>query len=148
MVGTVKYTEEFVDQYGSKRWVGIELQYDMAARTAAEMFLEAEAAVRTHANVLSRVEPIPIPAGQVVQVEKPQPTIDMYQQIVACATIEELSTFRIVVESSNNPDLVAVYQLRRKQLIKEETEGIMQKTEELLPWAAELPLPRKKRSLK
>lgn len=150
MVGTVKYTQEFTDQYGVKRWIGIELPYDITTRTPAEIFLEAEAAVKAHANTIGDVlqVPKPLPVTPVVQAEKNDAPIDIYQQIAACTTIEELSTFRIYVESQHNPDLIAVYGLRRKQLIGSETEGIIQKADELLPQESELPSPRKKRSLK
>ena len=130
MVGTVKYTQEFVDQYGNRRWIGVELQYDMNMRTPAEMFLEAEAAVKAHGNYYlepTKTEQAPIPT---VQVNKTTGAVDLYHQMSECNTLEEIDSFKRLVDLSHNENLLAAFKIKRKAIVDAEKQAIIGRTED------------------
>jgi len=145
MVGTVKYTEEFFNPLtGKKKWIGIELPFDMTHKSPAEMFLQAEAAVKEYASNSPDLKDESVAAP--VQVEKKEDPVGIYHQIVSCTDITVLDTFKRLIELLKNDDLMAVYNMRRKELIKGETQQIIEKTDERTQQGTELNPPRKKRS--
>lgn len=111
MIGTAKYTEEFLDpNTGLRKWIGMELQYDTNLRSAHDVFVEIDKEVQAFANHKKQ--------GSVVQKkeEKEIKVGDMYALIADCKSLDDINSFKKLVELQRDANLIEVWKLRRSQI--------------------------------
>jgi len=112
--GIVKYSEEFVNSVGLKKWRGIELPFDMKSEDPLDVFARAESIViRSQANMKEvQVDNVSIP---VIQVQKEEKAIGLYvEDIMSCKSILVLDTYRPLIK--DNTELQKAFDARRVQL--------------------------------
>ena len=128
--GIVKYSEEFVNSVGLKKWRGIELPFDMENEDPLDVFARAESIViKSQANMKEvQMDNVSIP---VIQVQKEEKAIGLYvEDIMSCKSLLVLDTYKPLIKGLI--PLETAYNVRRKQLIGEEAKGIFDATEALI----------------
>jgi hypothetical protein len=128
MLGVVKYSEEF-HTATSHKWLGMELQFDMSSSDPLEVFAKAEKTVKDYMAKSAQSAEVPSPD---VQVEKTDRVGDLYNQIRTCTDLTVLDSYKKLIQLLKRPDLMEIYELRRKQIIKKEEQDLIDRADELI----------------
>lgn len=114
--GIVKYSEEFVNSVGLKKWRGIELPFDMNTENPLDVFAKAERiVVQSQGNSKEVVfEGASIP---VIQIDKEEKATGLYiEDIMSCKSVKVLDAYASLV--ANNEKLKEAWERRRSQLLQ------------------------------
>jgi hypothetical protein len=101
MEGLIKYSEEFVTPTGLKKWVGIEIPYDINSQDPSELFAQAEIKVQAFGNKQQQYTQGELP---VIQVEKEtaedRRIAQFVKDIEGCMTLKTLGVYYNMREDS------------------------------------------------
>lgn len=131
--GIVKFSKEFVTDTGLKEWAGIELPFNEERESGVDALRRAETIVNEYQRPKSYImqynmpyQTQSTPTGELPDDRQPGLSPEL---IMSCSDIATLQSFYLLVKGSNRVDLKEAYDKRKSELVKKETNELLEATE-------------------
>jgi hypothetical protein len=131
MKGIAKHSMEYVDAFGLKRWVGLELEFDQSQTHPLNALANVEKlvqhAIPKHNNQILGDYSHPLPEVQVNS--KDRESGITIEDILSCNDIPTIDSYRLLIR--DQPLLQQAYNKRREEIKQAEISDIMRRKNEL-----------------